>query len=132
MTAIPEPGWKFAGWSGDVTSTDNPLTVMVTDNLDITAEFEPDGYSLTVKIDPEGYGIVDQNPLKDFYSLGEQITLTAIPLDEWSFLGWGGDIESSETSIVVTITGNMTILAGFGTPFSLPSGFEVFLPLLTK
>ncbi|MBE0684645.1 MAG: right-handed parallel beta-helix repeat-containing protein, partial [Anaerolineaceae bacterium] len=132
LSAVPEPGWKFSRWSGDVTSTENPLTVTVTDNLSMTAEFEPDGYSLTVTIEPDGYGIVDQNPLKDFYSLGEQITLTAIPLDEWSFLGWGGDIESSETSIVVTITGNMTILAGFGTPFSLPSGFEVFLPLLTK
>lgn len=132
LTAIPEPGWKFTGWSGDVTSPDNPLTVTVTDNLSITAEFEPDGYSLSVTVEPEGYGMVAINPIKDFYSLGEKVTLTAIPLDEWSFLGWGGDIEGSETSIVVTVTGNMTILAGFGTPFMPPSGFEVFLPLLTK
>jgi uncharacterized repeat protein (TIGR02543 family) len=132
LTAIPEPGWKFTGWSGDVTSPDNPLTVTVTNNLSITAEFEPDGYSLTVSVEPEGYGMVAINPIKDFYSLGEKVTLTAIPLDEWSFLGWGGDIEGSETSIVVTVTGNMTILAGFGTPFMPPSGFEVFLPLLTK
>jgi uncharacterized repeat protein (TIGR02543 family) len=132
LTAVPESGWKFKGWNGGVTSTENPLTVTVTDNLSITAEFEPDGYSLTVIVEPDGYGLVNLNPLKDLYSLGEQITLTAIPLDEWSFLGWAGDVESSETSIVVTITGNMTILAGFGTPFTPPSGFEVFLPLLTK
>jgi len=132
LTSIPEPGWKFTGWSGDVTSTDNPLTVTVNSNLSITAEFEPDGYSLTVIVEPVGYGMVAINPIKDFYSLGEEVTLTAIPLDEWSFLGWGGDVEFSETSIVVTITGNMTIQAGFGTPFTPPSGFEVFLPLLTK
>lgn len=132
LSAIPDPGWKFKGWSGDIISTDNPLTVTINDNLNITAEFEPDGYALTVMIFPDGYGIVSQSPLKDFYALGEQVTLTAIPLDEWSFLGWGGDIEASETSIVVTVTGNMTIFAGFGTPFTPPTGFEVFLPLLTK
>ncbi|MDX9851675.1 MAG: choice-of-anchor Q domain-containing protein [Anaerolineaceae bacterium] len=131
LSAVAELGWKFTGWSGDVISVDHPLIITVNDNLSITAQFEPDGYSLTVTVEPEGYGIVDQNPLKGFYSLGEEVTLSAIPLDEWSFLGWGGDIESSETSIVVTITGNMTILAGFGTPFTTPT-FEVFLPLLTK
>jgi len=132
LTAIPEPGWKFTGWSGDVSGTQNPLTVTVQDNLSITAEFEPDGYSLTVTVQPAGYGMVTINPMKDFYTLGEQVTLTAIPLDDWSFLGWSGDIKASATSIVVTITGNMNLLAGFGTPFTPPSGFEVFLPLLNK
>ncbi|MFB0517586.1 MAG: hypothetical protein ACETWG_13435, partial [Candidatus Neomarinimicrobiota bacterium] len=29
LTAVPETGWEFAGWSGDVTSTENPVTVTV-------------------------------------------------------------------------------------------------------
>ncbi len=39
MTAIPDSGWKFQGWSGDLTSTDNPVTVTVDAAKNIVATF---------------------------------------------------------------------------------------------
>ncbi|MDO9085044.1 MAG: choice-of-anchor Q domain-containing protein [Anaerolineaceae bacterium] len=131
LTATPEPGWQFKQWSGSVSSTNNPLTVTVTDHMNILAEFEKVGYTITVTIDPEGYGVVNLDPVKEFYALGEQVTLTAIPSDVWSFLGWSGDILSTQSSIVINVTGDMEFYADFGTPLPLPM-FEVFLPLLTK
>jgi len=77
LIATPSPGWQFKQWSGDVTSTTNPLTVMVTDNLNILAEFEKVGYTISITIDPEGYGTVNLNPQKDFYALDEQVTLNS-------------------------------------------------------
>ncbi len=39
LTAIPAEGYGFISWSGDVTSTDNPLTVTVDADMTITANF---------------------------------------------------------------------------------------------
>ncbi|WP_242917026.1 malectin domain-containing carbohydrate-binding protein [Pontibacter liquoris] len=40
LTAKPASGYQFAGWSGDVTGTANPLTVTMTGNKAITANFK--------------------------------------------------------------------------------------------
>jgi len=40
VTAVPDSGYKFAGWTGDYTGTDNPLTITnVTSDMTITANF---------------------------------------------------------------------------------------------
>ena len=40
LAATPNPEYRFSEWSGDLSSTDNPLTVTVTSDLNLTAEFE--------------------------------------------------------------------------------------------
>lgn len=40
LTPIPADGWKFSNWTGEISSTDNPLTIQLNDNLSITANFE--------------------------------------------------------------------------------------------
>ncbi len=40
LTATPMEGFVFAGWSGDVTGTDNPLQVTIESDLSISAAFE--------------------------------------------------------------------------------------------
>lgn len=39
LTATPDPGWAFAGWSGDATGSTNPLNVTMDDDKNITATF---------------------------------------------------------------------------------------------
>ena len=39
LTATPNPGYSFAGWSGDASGTVNPLTVVVNANKNIVALF---------------------------------------------------------------------------------------------
>jgi uncharacterized repeat protein (TIGR02543 family) len=39
LTAMPATGYTFTGWSGDTTSTPNPLTVTMNGNKNITANF---------------------------------------------------------------------------------------------
>lgn len=43
LTAVPNNGYKFAGWSGDITSSDNPLTLTMEEDYNITANFEEAG-----------------------------------------------------------------------------------------
>jgi hypothetical protein len=39
LTATPEAGWVFTGWTGDVISPENPLTLTITEDTVITATF---------------------------------------------------------------------------------------------
>jgi pectate lyase len=39
LTAVPAPGWQFAGWAGDVTGTTNPVALMMDGNKSVTANF---------------------------------------------------------------------------------------------
>jgi len=40
LTAVPDDGWKFVEWSGDQTSTENPLQVTIESQMKIVANFE--------------------------------------------------------------------------------------------
>ncbi|WP_298551280.1 T9SS type A sorting domain-containing protein [uncultured Algibacter sp.] len=46
FNAIAEQGWVFQGWSGDIVSTENPLSITVNSDLNITATFVQDGLSV--------------------------------------------------------------------------------------
>jgi uncharacterized repeat protein (TIGR02543 family) len=39
IMAIPELGYKFSGWNGDLSGTTNPATIVMTENKNITANF---------------------------------------------------------------------------------------------
>ncbi len=39
LTAVPEPGYKFSGWSGDANGTQNPITIVMDGDKNITASF---------------------------------------------------------------------------------------------
>jgi uncharacterized repeat protein (TIGR02543 family) len=111
LTAVADNEWFFAGWSGDVTSSDNPLEITIQDDTTITATFTQDEYSLTV--DTIGNGSVDIDPEQTTYVYGEVVTLTAVADNEWFFAGWSGDVTSSDNPLEVTIQGDTTITATF-------------------
>ena len=54
LTAKPVSGWEFAGWSGAVTGTDNPLALTMTTNKSIRATFkkpvDPDQHIITLSV----------------------------------------------------------------------------------
>ena len=49
LNAIADEGWEFDHWEGDVASTDNPLTISVTSNMNIKAIFSDVQLSLDKK-----------------------------------------------------------------------------------
>ena len=53
LTATADPGWAFSGWSGDLTGTENPETLTISDNHTVTATFIQDSTDIEVWIETQ-------------------------------------------------------------------------------
>jgi arabinogalactan endo-1,4-beta-galactosidase len=75
LTATPNPGWLFTGWSGDTSGTSNTLVIKMDSDKDITAKFtEKPKVVLTFKVDMTGISIVN-----GVYVTGEFDNLSGMP-----------------------------------------------------
>ncbi len=116
LQAISATGYYFVGWSGDISGTQNPISITMDSDKSITANFEevPSGsYSLDITLDPPDGGVVKKEPDKSYYSLGEELQLTVIPNEGFSFEGWSGNLTGNQNPVTITITSNMKITANF-------------------
>jgi len=111
LTATPDAGWTFTGWSGGFTSTDNPATVIVNGSVSVTANFVQNEYVLTV--DVVGSGSVSKNPDQATYHYGDMVELTATPDTGYSFSAWSGGATGSDNPVSVTIAGDTAVTATF-------------------
>lgn len=64
LTAVPAEGYVFSSWSGDITSTDNPVTVSVDGQKAITAIFD---------VDSDLDGVSDKIDLCPDTTLGDEV-----------------------------------------------------------
>jgi hypothetical protein len=110
VTAVPDAGWAFDSWSGDVTGTTNPASLTVSGNMSVTATFVP---TYTLAVNTVGEGTVSLNPDKSAYLEGESVELIATPASGWLFEGWSGDLVSSSNPDTINITSNSSVIATF-------------------
>lgn len=62
------------------------------------------------------HGSIGANPDKEYYDIGESVTLTAIPDDAtWEFDAWTGDAGGTATSVTILMDGDKTVGATFST-----------------
>ena len=113
LTASNGPDWIFDGWSGDASGMANPLRVIITKNMNITASFWLDAFTLSTSVSPAGSGTVTRTPDQPTYHTGDQVTLTAVPTPGWSFTSWTGDASGNTNPLIVTMTTNKSITANF-------------------
>lgn len=113
LTATPTTGYQFVTWSGDVTVNTNPITVTMTGNKNITANFSQITYTLTVNV--VGSGTVAKNPNQTSYASGTSVQLTATPAVGWTFLSWSGDVIGTTNPAGLTINGNKMVTVTFVT-----------------
>ncbi len=111
LTADPEDGWAFAGWSGNITGNTNPLTFTVQGSMNVTATFTQEQYTLT--INTIGNGSVARVPNQAVYTYGTTVQLSAVPTYDWAFDGWGGDINGHDNPKSFTVYQDTVVLASF-------------------
>jgi uncharacterized repeat protein (TIGR02543 family) len=148
LTAIPDVGYHFTGWSGDLSGTTNPINVTMNVNKNITANFAINVYrifssadatgaiyphgdmyvnygdSITFRMEPGAYchitGVyVDGNPV----GAVETYTLRNITADHEVWAGFQFDMytitATADAHGSISPSGSVVAMGGFGSSFSI-------------
>ena len=112
LRAIPAKGYEFTGWSGSLTSQENPVTIQMDSGKDITANFSLRMHSLTIKVN--GAGFVTPSVGDHSYTYGTVVDISATSDSGYKFDGWTGEVVDAKlASTTVTIDSDKTIIANF-------------------
>ena len=111
LTATADATHVFTGWSGDLSSTSNPLTFTVgAQNYALVANFALRTYSVAASVAPAGAGSVTGS---GSYGAGATATLNAIPDASHAFSGWTGDLVSLANPFSFVVNGPVSLTANF-------------------
>lgn len=118
LTAIPDSGWYFAGWSGDLTGTNSTDTVNMNIDRAVTATFieveeEPEYNFLTINTVGNGTVTASPSSVEGEYLSGTAVELTAVPASGWKFDGWSGDLTGTNLTDTVTMYMDRAVTAAF-------------------
>ena len=106
LTATPNYGYHFVQWSDG--NTDNPRTIILTQDTTFTAEFAKNEYTITTSSANPEWGKTD-GIISALYL--DEVTLTATPNYGYHFVQWSdGNTDNPRT---ITVTGNKTYQAIF-------------------
>ncbi|MCW4028890.1 MAG: PQQ-binding-like beta-propeller repeat protein [Candidatus Bathyarchaeota archaeon] len=108
LSATGSTGWHFVNWTGNLSGSTNPTSILLDGNKTVIATFERDVCILTMKTDGEGSVL----PGNATYYYGDSVDLKAIANEGWSFANWTGSA-SGTTNTTLTMTGNFTVIATF-------------------
>ena len=110
LTANPNPGYVFTGWTGDANGTANPLTVLMTSDKTIEPTFTRQ-YTLTATTPVNGTitGLTSGGK----YLTGATATLTATSNPGYVFSGWSNDASGTANPLSVLMDSDKTIGANF-------------------
>ncbi|WP_299013462.1 LamG-like jellyroll fold domain-containing protein [uncultured Polaribacter sp.] len=112
LTATPDAGFQFDGWSGDATGTTNPLSITMDADKTVTAQFSKIQRTLTI-VATDGAVTASPAPVNGTYDEGSVITLTATPDAGFQFDGWSGDATGTTNPLSITMDADKTVTAQF-------------------
>jgi uncharacterized repeat protein (TIGR02543 family) len=118
LTAVPNPGAAFTGWTGPCASSTNPVCIFVIlANTTATAMFTP---QFTLSTSVVGPGTIRQSPSGASFNPGTSIALTAVPGANAVFTSWSGPCAGSTNPVCTfAISANTTATATFTQQFTL-------------
>ena len=99
ITAVPDAGWRFLGWRGDIDGQAQ------SEQLTMNSDRHVEGvFGTTVEVASSSLGeIVADLPL-DNLPFGTRLRLTALPSNAAYFAAWGGTERSTTNPLHITIT----------------------------
>lgn len=113
LVAVPNNGFAFNGWQGDLSGLTNPIKFNITKNTAVTANFVA-GYQVTKNSNPSIGGSVQLTPDAGVYPAGTEISVQATPNPGYQFLNWSGALSGSTNPSNLIVNSNATVTANFG------------------
>src|SRR5258708_4787691 len=104
LTATPNSGSTFTGWTGGVTSSANPLTFTLNANTSVTANFATQTANCTLTTTANGPGTVTHKTNGTTFACGTSNKITATPNAGATFTGKGGGGTSGPNPPTFTLT----------------------------
>lgn len=114
LQATANENWIFNGWEGDQAGSQNPVSITMNSDKNISARFVKREFPLT--INTEGEGTVTETivqPKTTDYESGTVVELHANSAGGWTFAGWQGDLQGTENPTTITVDGAKTVSAVF-------------------
>ncbi len=120
ISATADPGWEFAGWTGDTGNLTDPNAAATTikantfGNTTVHANFEKIDYTLTIDVASGNGSVSPASGTTYNYDTALGISATADP--GWEFTGWTGDTgnltnpAAATTTIKANTFSNTTVL----------------------
>jgi Tol biopolymer transport system component len=121
LTAVPDAGSSFAGWTGDCTGSTTTCQVTVDSIKGVTATFDPVYHGLTVIPTGDGTGSVTSDvggvdcgaTCSVSVRQPTAVTLTAAADPGSVFTGWAGDCSGAKDTCLLTMDGDHAATATF-------------------
>lgn len=110
LTATAKDGYTFAGWSVLDNRLDNPLTIRVYGDQEITANFTTTKYSLSLSATN---GNIVTNPGKTYYYKNDTVQLQAVPDAGYRFSHWSIGHSGSANPAQVIMNSSKIVKANF-------------------
>ena len=108
VTAAPNPGFIFTGWSDDCSGM-GECSITMDDNKTVDANFSQSQYTLTTNGTPTVGGSVTAGGT---YGTGTTATVNATPYTGYIFSGWSGDCSGTGVCSV-TMNSDKSVAATF-------------------
>jgi len=108
IKAIPDQGYKFKRWDGDVAGSENPASVYMDRNKSVSAVFEPIIHLVTAKTNPVGAGTVNGAGLKAW---GSTVEIETVPNSGYVFSHYSGDLNTTNNPADLYVDGDKEIVA---------------------
>ncbi|NGO39655.1 hypothetical protein G4L39_09645 [Limisphaera ngatamarikiensis] len=99
VRAVPDPGWTFLGWLGDVTGTKPELRLL----MDRPRRIRP-VFATGLRLSVVGEGSIQTDPSLDLYPFGQPVRLTAVPAPGQRFALWGGNAGGTINPVIIVPT----------------------------
>lgn len=112
LTATPHDGYVFDHWSGDASGNQNPLSIVMDTDKNITAsfvEYIPQMFTFSTAVTGKGSIIPSSGTFKE----DTIVTLSATAESGWLFDHWEGDVTGNTNPVNITFDSDKSIRAVF-------------------
>jgi hypothetical protein len=127
VRAIPAQGYAFTGWTGSLMDLQNPMTVTLTTDFSLAAQFAG-CYPLSTDVTPKLDGTVTALPLPNcegggpgLYNPGSNVELLATAANNYVFSYWTGDALGVDNPVNLVMSRALNVTAVFSATASLPT-----------